>query len=78
MSLSRFVDIIEEALSKKAIRNYLPMQPGDVLSTHADTAPLFQDTGFAPSTPLEKGIQNFVGWYREYHAGALRGKETAA
>ena len=78
VSLSRFVDVIEEALSKKAIRNYLPMQPGDVLSTHADTAALFRDTGFAPSTPLEEGIQNFVGWYREYHAGALRGKETAA
>ena len=78
VSLSRFVDIIEEALSKKAIRNYLPMQPGDVLSTHADTAALFQDTGFAPSTPLEKGIRNFVRWYREYHADALRGKGTAA
>src|SRR5713101_5717052 len=48
VSLSRFVDIIEEALSKKAIRNYLPMQPGDVPSTHADTTALFRDTGFAP------------------------------
>src|SRR6516164_2302077 len=67
VSLTRFVDIIEEALSKKAIRNYLPMQPGDVPSTHADTTALFQDTGFAPETPLEAGIGNFVRWYREYH-----------
>jgi len=76
--LTRFVDIIEEALSKKAIRNYLPMQPGDVPSTHADTTALFQDTGFAPETPLEAGIGNFVRWYREYHGDVLGKKGTAA
>jgi len=68
VSLTRFVDIVEEALSKKAIRNYLPMQPGDVSRTHADTSALFRDTGFAPHTPLETGIKNFVQWYREYYA----------
>ena len=78
VSLARFVDIIEEALSKKALRNYLPMQPGDVLSTHADTSALFRDTGFAPHTPLETGIRNFVQWYREYHGGAVRKKGRAA
>jgi UDP-glucuronate 4-epimerase len=78
VSLARFVEIIEEALEKKAVRNYLPMQPGDVPSTHADTAALFGDTGFAPHTPLETGIRNFVRWYREYHAGALHEKGTAA
>jgi UDP-glucuronate 4-epimerase len=78
VSLTRFVDIIEEALSKKAIRNYLPMQPGDVPSTHADTTALFQDTGFAPETPLEAGIGNFVRWYREYHGDVLGKKGTAA
>jgi UDP-glucuronate 4-epimerase len=78
VSLSRFVDIIEEALSKKAIRNLLTMQPGDAPSTHADTTALFRDTGFAPSTPLETGIHKFVGWYREYHGAAVRGKGTAA
>jgi UDP-glucuronate 4-epimerase len=76
VSLSQFVDIIEDALSNKAIRNYLPMQPGDVPCTHADTAALFRDTGFAPHTPLETGIRNFVHWYREYR-GALRGKGVA-
>lgn len=78
VSLARFVDIIEEALSKKAIRNYLPMQPGDVPSTYANTEELFRDTGFAPHTPLESGIRKFVQWYQEYHGGALRGKGTAA
>ncbi len=78
VSLARFVEIIEEALSKKAIRNYLPMQPGDVPSTHADTETLSRDTGFAPHTPLETGIRNFVQWYQEYHGSALRKKGTAA
>jgi UDP-glucuronate 4-epimerase len=67
VSLARFVDIIEEALSRKALRNYLPMQPGDVPATHADSTPLLRDTGFAPQTSLETGIRNFVRWYREYH-----------
>jgi UDP-glucuronate 4-epimerase len=78
VSLSRFVDIIEEALCKKAIRNYLPMQPGDAPSTHADAGVLFRDTGFAPSTPLETGIRNFVDWYREYHGTTVQRKGTAA
>jgi len=78
VSLARFVDIIEDALSKKAIRNYLPLQPGDVPSTHADIGALFRDTGFAPQTPLETGIRNFVEWYREYHGDVLRKKGAAA
>ena len=78
VSLTRLVDIIEEALSKKALRNYLPMQPGDVLSTHADTSAFLGDTGFAPHTPLETGIRNFVQWYREYHGGAMPKKGMAA
>jgi len=78
VSLERFVDIIEEALGKKAIRNYLPMQPGDVPATHADVTALSRDTGFAPRTPLETGMRNFVNWYREYHRGALWQKGTAA
>ncbi|HEV2200092.1 MAG TPA: NAD-dependent epimerase [Bryobacteraceae bacterium] len=76
--LAKFVDIIEEALSKKAIRNYLPMQPGDVSRTHADTGALFRDLGFTPQTSLETGIHNFVRWYREYHGDVARGKGTAA
>lgn len=78
VSVTRFVDIIENALGKKALRNYLPMQPGDVASTHADITPLSRDIGFVPHTPLETGIHNFVTWYREYHGRALRKKGTAA
>jgi len=78
VSLARFVDVIEEALSKKAIRNYLPMQPGDVSRTHADTRALFRDVGFTPQTSLETGINNFVRWYREYHGDVAREKGTAA
>jgi len=70
ISLPRLVDIIEDALSKKAIRNYLPMQPGDVSSTHADNSVLFRDVGFAPHTPLETGIRNFVRWYQLYYQTA--------
>jgi UDP-glucuronate 4-epimerase len=78
VSLGRFVDIIEEAIGKRAIRNYLPMQPGDVPATHADVTALSRDTGFAPRTSLETGMRNFVNWYREYHRGTLRQKGTAA
>ena len=78
VSLARFVETIEEALAKKAVRNYLPMQPGDVPSTHADMRALFRDTGFAPHTPLETGIRKFVQWYREYHAESLSEEGTAA
>jgi UDP-glucuronate 4-epimerase len=78
VSLARFVDTIEKALSKKAIRNYLPMQPGDVSRTHADTSALFRDTGFAPHTSLETGIENFVRWYRQYYALSASGEESAA
>jgi len=78
VSLTRFVDIIEKALGKKALRNYLPMQPGDVPSTHADTTALYRDTGLAPHTALETGIRNFVAWYRNYHGRAASTKGTAA
>jgi UDP-glucuronate 4-epimerase len=44
----------------------LPMQPGDVLETFADVADLMRDTGYAPSTPIEVGVRNFVAWYRDY------------
>jgi len=72
------VELIEGALSKKAIRNYLPMQPGDVSRTHADTGALFRDVGFTPHTSPETGIKHFVRWYREYHGDVARGKGTAA
>ena len=61
------VDLIEQALGRKAQRELLPMQPGDVPETYADVDDLMRDVGFRPSTPIEDGIARFVAWYREYH-----------
>lgn len=62
-----FVAAIEAALGKPAIRNLLPMQPGDVLATWADTEPLFEATGHRPKVDLTQGVASFVRWYREYY-----------
>jgi UDP-glucuronate 4-epimerase len=67
VELDRFIAAIEAALGRKAIRNYLPMQPGDVPATCADVADLQRAVGFAPATPLETGIARFVEWYKEYY-----------
>lgn len=58
---------IERILGKKARREMLPMQPGDVPATYADVDDLMRDVGFRPSTPIAEGIQRFVSWYRDYH-----------
>jgi UDP-glucuronate 4-epimerase len=65
--LARFIRVLESAIGIEAKKNLLPMQPGDVVSTYADTEALQQAVGFAPSTPIEIGIENFVAWYRQYH-----------
>jgi UDP-glucuronate 4-epimerase len=67
VELMRFIEVLEEKLGKKAEKNFLPMQPGDVPATYADVADLSADTGFAPSTPIETGIARFVEWYRAYY-----------
>lgn len=67
VELGRFIEIIEEAVGKKAAKNYLPMQDGDVVATFADVEDLQRDAGFAPSTPLEVGIGRFVEWFRGYY-----------
>ncbi len=61
--LMNFIRTIENALGKKATINFLPAQPGDVPATAADVEPLRQAIGFAPSTSIDQGIQNFVKWY---------------
>jgi UDP-glucuronate 4-epimerase len=68
VELMEFIDILENALGRKASKTFLPMQDGDVPITYADTASLRQVTGFAPSTPLKDGIERFVAWYRAYLA----------
>jgi UDP-glucuronate 4-epimerase len=61
------VDLLEAAIGKKAIRELLPMQPGDVSATFADVEDLRNAVGFAPNTPIASGIEKFVDWYRAYH-----------
>ncbi|MDB5521373.1 MAG: lspL, partial [Tardiphaga sp.] len=58
----RLVDILEQAIGRPAIRELLPMQPGDVRETFADVDDLMRDTGFRPDTPLARGIGEFVAW----------------
>lgn len=67
VSLGRFIEAIEKALGKQAIKELLPMQPGDVPATRADVDDLIADVGFAPSTSIETGIDRFIAWYREYY-----------
>lgn len=65
--LKRFVEILEDSIGKKAIKKYLPMQPGDVPATFADVDALVEDVDFKPETPIEVGIQRFVRWYRDFY-----------
>lgn len=67
IELMRYIEILEECLGKKAIKNMLPMQPGDVPATYADVDDLIADVGYQPDTPIETGIANFVEWYREFY-----------
>jgi UDP-glucuronate 4-epimerase len=67
VALMDFITAIETALRKKAIIEFLPLQPGDVPATYADVSDLMADTGFKLSTPVPEGIQKFVDWYRAYY-----------
>lgn len=67
VELTEFIQILENRLGKKAKRNLLPLQQGDVPATYADIQDLSRDVGFRPNTPLEVGIQRFVEWYRAYY-----------
>ena len=67
MNLLRYIEILEECLGKKAEKNLLPLQLGDVPDTYADVDALIEDVGYKPTTPVETGVANFVNWYREYY-----------
>jgi UDP-glucuronate 4-epimerase len=67
VELLRLIEIIEGELGERAVKNFLPMQPGDVRATFADVADLSRDIGFAPATPIEEGVKRFVAWYRAYY-----------
>jgi UDP-glucuronate 4-epimerase len=65
--LLKLIEVLENCLGKKAQRNLLPMQPGDVPETFADVEDLVRDVGFHPNTSVEEGVRRFTEWYREYY-----------
>ena len=67
VELSRYIELVEQALGMKAQKNLLPLQPGDVPDTSADVDALMRDTGYSPDTPVEVGVERFVRWYREFY-----------
>jgi UDP-glucuronate 4-epimerase len=67
VDLMHFIEVLEGVLGKKAEKQMMPIQPGDVPATYADVDDLVRDVGFSPSTPIETGIARFVTWYREYY-----------
>ena len=68
VQLMEFIETIENAVGKKAEKNMLPMQDGDVVATYANIDSLVEAVGFKPATPLKEGIQKFVDWYKSYHS----------
>ena len=67
VDLMEYITTLEDQLGRKAVRNLLPMQAGDVPATCADVDDLTADVGFRPATPITEGIRRFVAWYREYY-----------
>ncbi len=67
VQLLHYIQVLEACLGRKAEMRLLPLQPGDVPDTHADVSMLRKDIGYAPSTPIETGVCNFVDWYRNYY-----------
>ena len=67
VELFRYIEVLEECLGRKAERNLLPLQPGDVPDTSAEVSELMNDTGYRPDTSVEEGVKRFVEWYRNYY-----------
>ena len=61
----RFIELLEKALNQEAIKDFQPMQPGDVVATAADTSALEDWVGFQPNTPLEVGLKRFAEWVKD-------------
>lgn len=67
VELLRFIEVIEDKLQKKAVKNFLPLQDGDVPETYANVDDLMRDVDFKPNTSIEDGISIFIDWYKEYY-----------
>jgi UDP-glucuronate 4-epimerase len=65
--LMRMIEVLENALGKRAEKEFRPMQEGDVADTYADIGAIQRDLGFVPTTPIDVGVPKFVAWYRDYH-----------
>ena len=65
--LMYFIEMLEKALNKKAVKEFFPMQPGDVYQTYADVSELIKDFDFKPETPIETGLENFAQWYFDFY-----------
>ncbi|QUJ67292.1 NAD-dependent epimerase [Photobacterium sp. GJ3] len=77
VQLMDFITALEQALGREAMKRYLPMQPGDVYATYADTQDLFEATGFHPQVSVPEGVQKFVAWYLDYYGQKAGGKVAA-
>ncbi|MDP9200804.1 MAG: NAD-dependent epimerase [Gemmatimonadota bacterium] len=73
VELTRLIEVLEEALGRKAIRELVDLQPGDVPATYADVDDLVRDVGFKPDTPIEEGVRRFVEWYQEFYDSSPAG-----
>ena len=67
VKLMEYIRALEQALGVTARKNMLPMQPGDVMDTSADTEELYRDIGFKPETSVEEGVKRFVDWYKAFY-----------
>jgi UDP-glucuronate 4-epimerase len=67
VDLLRMIEILEQTLGKRAKKQFLPLQPGDVPATYADVEDFIAEVGFKPETPIEEGVRKFVEWYRAYY-----------
>ena len=67
VELMDYINALEQALGLEAKKNMMPIQPGDVLNTSAETQALYKTIGFKPETPVQQGVKNFVDWYKEYY-----------
>jgi UDP-glucuronate 4-epimerase len=67
VELNHYIEVIEQCVGRKAIKNLLPLQPGDVPDTYADVTALIDDTGYKPDTPVEVGIKHFVDWFIDFY-----------
>ncbi len=74
VKLMDFIETLERCLGKEAVKEYYPMQPGDVYQTYADVSELMNDYGFRPDTSIEEGLSAFVKWFRAYYEAGQDGK----